>query len=90
MKNYQKILTKLLDKEKRKFFDSKPNVASRQSSASVLEAITNNLPELVGGSADLSGSNNTKTKYSTMQLNPQILKEIIFIMEYENMLWLEL
>jgi len=59
-----KNLNKIIDKEKRKFFDLKPNVASRQASASVLEAITKNLPELVGGSADLSGSNNTKTKYS--------------------------
>ena len=61
-----KNLDKIIDEEKRKFFDLKPNVASRQSSASVLEAITRNLPELVGGSADLSGSNNTKTKYSTI------------------------
>jgi len=61
-----KNLDKIIDEEKRKFFDLKPNVASRQSSASVLEAITKNLPELVGGSADLSGSNNTKTKYSTI------------------------
>jgi len=28
--------------------------------------LTKNLPELVGGSADLSGSNNTKTKHSTI------------------------
>ena len=61
-----KNLDKIIDKEKIKFFNLKPNVASRQSSASVLEAITKNLPELVGGSADLSGSNNTKTKYSTI------------------------
>jgi len=59
-----KNLDKIIEKEKRKFFDLKPNVASRQSSASVLEAITKSFPELVGGSADLSGSNNTKTKYS--------------------------
>ncbi len=61
-----KNLDKIIDEEKRKFFDLKPNIASRQSSASILEAITKNLPELVGGSADLSGSNNTKTKYSTI------------------------
>jgi len=61
-----KNLDKIIGEEKRKFFDLKPNIASRQSSASVLEAITKNLPELVGGSADLSGSNNTKTKYSTI------------------------
>jgi len=61
-----KNLDKIIEEEKRKFFDSKPTIASRKSSASVLEAITNNLPELIGGSADLSGSNNTKTKLSTI------------------------
>ena len=65
-KKLPKNLNKIIDKEKRKFFNLKQNVASRQSSSSVLEAITKNLPELVGGSADLSGSNNTKTKYSTI------------------------
>jgi len=51
---------------KKKIFDLKQNIASRQSSAFVLENITKNLPELIGGSADLSGSNNTKTKFSTI------------------------
>ena len=59
-KNFEKIIRD----QKKKFFDLKLNVASRQSSASVLEGITNSLPELIGGSADLSGSNNTNTKYS--------------------------
>ncbi len=54
----------LIQEQKKKIFDSKPNLASRKSSESVIEAITNNLPELIGGSADLSGSNNTNTKYS--------------------------
>ena len=49
---------------KKKIFDLKPSQASRKSSAFVLENITENLPELVGGSADLSGSNNTITKHS--------------------------
>jgi len=52
--------------QKKKIFDLKPNIASRQSSASVLEGITNILPELIGGSADLSGSNNTNTKHSVI------------------------
>ena len=51
---------------KKKIFDLKFNIASRQSSAFVLENITKKLPELIGGSADLSGSNNTKTKFSTV------------------------
>ena len=61
-KNFDKIMKEL----KKKFFDLKPNIASRQASANFLEEITKNLPELVGGSADLSGSNNTKTKHSTI------------------------
>jgi transketolase len=59
-KDFEKIILK----QKKKIFEMKPNVASRQSSAAVLEGITNSLPELIGGSADLSGSNNTNTKHS--------------------------
>ena len=59
-------IDEIIKEEKRRFFDIKQNIASRQSSASVIETITKNLPELIGGSADLSGSNNTKTKYSNI------------------------
>ena len=59
-------LDKFLENQKKKFFDLKPEIATRQSSANVIEEITNSLPELVGGSADLSGSNNTKTKHSAI------------------------
>ena len=59
-KNFEKIIYE----QKKKFFNLKPEVASRQSSASFLEGITNSIPELIGGSADLSGSNNTNTKHS--------------------------
>jgi len=61
-----KDFDKIIEEQKKKFFDLKPNIASRQASANCLEEIIKNLPELVGGSADLSGSNNTKTKYSTI------------------------
>jgi transketolase len=46
---------------KRKAATDKPKVATRQSSQTVLEAITPVVPEMIGGSADLTGSNNTKT-----------------------------
>ena len=59
-KNFEKIV----QQQKNKFFTSKLSQASRQSSASVIESLTNNFPEMIGGSADLSGSNNTNTKYS--------------------------
>ena len=39
----------------------RPTVATRKSSQNALEVLTAAVPELVGGSADLTGSNNTKT-----------------------------
>jgi transketolase len=39
-----------------------PKIATRQSSQKVLETVAPLLPALIGGSADLTGSNNTKTK----------------------------
>lgn len=41
---------------------SDPAIASRKLSESVLEAIHETLPELLSGSADLTGSNNTRWK----------------------------
>ena len=38
---------------------SKPKLATRQSSQKVLEALVPAMPELIGGSADLTGSNLT-------------------------------
>ncbi|UXU74689.1 MULTISPECIES: transketolase [unclassified Paracoccus (in: a-proteobacteria)] len=40
----------------------KPKVATRKASEMVLEAVNAALPETIGGSADLTGSNNTKTR----------------------------
>ena len=57
-------LDKILGDEKLKFFQTKPKMATRQCSSSVISTISNILPELIGGSADLSGSNNTKTENS--------------------------
>ncbi|CAM3014716.1 transketolase [Paracoccus aminovorans] len=41
---------------------SKPKVATRKASEMVLEVVNPELPETIGGSADLTGSNNTRTK----------------------------
>src|SRR6185295_9174973 len=46
----------------RKFAAEQPKVASRQSSGFVLDALAPALPGLIGGSADLTGSVNTKAK----------------------------
>ena len=57
-------LESLIEKEKTKYFDSKPSLATRQCSMASIESISSILPQLIGGSADLSGSNNTKTSNS--------------------------
>jgi transketolase len=57
-------LEQLIEKEKTKYFDSKPSLATRQCSMATIESISSLLPQLIGGSADLSGSNNTKTNNS--------------------------
>ncbi len=63
-RDYEKELKFFIDKEKEKYFNEKPEMATRQCSMTVIEGISNIIPQLVGGSADLSGSNNTKTKNS--------------------------
>lgn len=50
---------------KKQFADEKPKLATRQSSQKVLEALVPVVPALLGGSADLTGSNGTKTKHHT-------------------------
>ena len=57
-------LENLIRQEKEKHFEIKPSLATRQCSMAVIEKISAFLPQLIGGSADLSGSNNTKTKNS--------------------------
>ena len=47
---------------KQKIATDKPKHATRQSSGTVLEAILPSMPELIGGSADLTPSNNTQVK----------------------------
>jgi transketolase len=56
----EKIAPVILD-VKRDIFAAKPNDATRKSSGKVLEKLVPAIPELIGGSADLTGSNNTKT-----------------------------
>jgi transketolase len=47
---------------KAKFASSAPKIATRAASGQVLDALVPVLPELIGGSADLTGSNNTLAK----------------------------
>jgi transketolase len=47
---------------KKTISETKPAWATRKSSQEVLEVVTPLVPEMIGGSADLTGSNNTKSK----------------------------
>ncbi|MCP4185091.1 MAG: transketolase [Hyphomicrobiales bacterium] len=54
---------------KRQLAEDKPKKASRQSSQMALEIINGIVSETIGGSADLTGSNNTKTSH-TQSITP--------------------
>ena len=55
-------ITEAVAKMKAELFTKQPKEATRQSSANTLEVLCAAAPELIGGSADLTGSNLTKTK----------------------------
>jgi len=63
-KIFKNDLKKIILEEKEKYFSEKPTLATRQCSMKALEVIQKIIPTLIGGSADLSGSNNTQTKNS--------------------------
>lgn len=70
------------------FLEDKRDIATRKASGLVLDKIANNLPELIGGSADLSGSNNTK--HSDLSPIPRkIPLQITSTMVLENLQWQE-
>ena len=56
-----KKLTSAIRALKKQISESAPKVATRKSSEMVLEVVNAVMPETIGGSADLTGSNNTKT-----------------------------
>ena len=55
---------------KKKLSEEKPKVATRKASEMALEVINGVLAETIGGSADLTGSNNTKTS-QTQNITPE-------------------
>jgi transketolase len=54
-------LLQAVNAHKKAVVKDKIKAATRKSSQDVLEVLTKLIPEMVGGSADLTGSNNTKT-----------------------------
>ncbi len=56
----------VIDSLKKQIYESTPNEATRSSFGRIMESLTKLMPELIGGSADLTGSN--CTKYQHMQV----------------------
>ncbi|MDA4847077.1 transketolase [Hoeflea poritis] len=52
-----------IDEYKKKLAEDKPTLATRKASEAALQVINGVIPETLGGSADLTGSNNTKTDH---------------------------
>jgi transketolase len=55
---------------KKKISAEKPSVATRKASEMALDVVNANWPSTIGGSADLTPSNNTKTKENMMDIVP--------------------
>ena len=69
--SFKEFLESLLDGEQR-------NIATRKASEICLNFFCDKLPELIGGSADLTGSNNTFSTFSTELLPENPLGNHIF------------
>ena len=59
--NFENKIGSIIQNAKKIAVSELKNLATRKSSENILKELTKNLSNLVGGSADLTGSNNTKT-----------------------------
>jgi transketolase len=60
--DFQDKLTASINSLKQSLAETPKEIATRSASEFALETLTAALPEMIGGSADLTGSNNTRTK----------------------------
>ena len=60
--NFENKINSIIQNAKNTVISESKNLATRKSSENILKELTKNLPNLIGGSADLTGSNNTKTE----------------------------
>lgn len=64
--NFSAAIAPVIQDLKKSFADEKPSKATRQTSGMCLEKLVDKLWLMIGGSADLTGSNNTKVKASSV------------------------
>ncbi len=60
---FQKKVSNVITNAKKRAAQELKSIATRKSSENILTDLTKNLDQLIGGSADLTGSNNTKTNH---------------------------
>ena len=60
--NFENQISSIFQNAKNVVVGESKNLATRKSSENILKELSKNLPNLIGGSADLTGSNNTKTE----------------------------
>ena len=61
-KDFENKINPIIQDAKKIAASELKKLATRKSSENILKVLTKNLPNLIGGSADLTGSNNTKTE----------------------------
>ncbi len=61
-KIFSENFNKIFENEKKNIIKTLEPIATRKSSEKILDFLVKKMDNLIGGSADLSGSNNTKTK----------------------------
>ena len=62
-KVFQNNFNNIFEIEKKNLIKNQEDIASRKSSEKILNSLIKESQNIIGGSADLAGSNNTKTKY---------------------------
>ncbi|MCI5050185.1 MAG: transketolase [Rickettsiales bacterium] len=63
---------------KKSLAEAQPKEATRKSSQNVLDAIVPHVPAMIGGSADLTGSNNTKAASMTPVTAPEYAGKYVY------------
>jgi len=62
-KFFKKNFKSVFETQKKNLIKNQENIATRKSSEKILNTLVKENQNIIGGSADLAGSNNTKTKY---------------------------
>ncbi len=62
-KVFKNNFEKIFETEKKNLIKNQEEIATRKSSEKILNSLVKESQNIIGGSADLAGSNNTKTKY---------------------------